>query len=507
MAQPLQSINLIAPGFKGVNTEDSPIAQDTSFADVGDNAVIDKRGRIAARRGVTAVTSDYSELNGQPVSRIHHFYDDLDNEEVFTAGNNKIMSGVNVLTDVTPSGYTITGNDWRMLNFNNKAYFFQRGHEPLVYEHGAGLQTFAQVTGAPTEDAYMCHEAVGAYGRLWITDSGSDTQTVYWSDLLIGTDFTGGSSGSINVSKAWPDGFDEVVGIAAHNDLLIIFGEHSILVYKGASSPASMSLQDTIAGVGCIDRSSIQHIGTDVLFLYRSGLKSLGRVVREKSMPISDLSMNVKTELVSVIESNTGIIDSVFSPENSFYLVVFPETKLVYCFDVKGTLENNSFRVTRWPGVPHTSFERLRDGTLYVGTTKGIGEYLGYFDNMKSYRFKYFSPGLTFGDPSKLKMLKTIRPTLVGGDEALVCIKWAYDFSADQKSVCYRIGDNTGYNYNVPETEYMDAKYSGGITTTRKKVNGSGSGNVVTIGVEAEIMGHPLSLQEINVLALIGKTV
>ena len=32
MAQPLQSINLVAPAFKGVNTEDSPIAQDPSYA-------------------------------------------------------------------------------------------------------------------------------------------------------------------------------------------------------------------------------------------------------------------------------------------------------------------------------------------------------------------------------------------------------------------------------------------------------------------------------------------
>ena len=51
MAQPLQSINQVAPAFKGINTEDSPLAQDPSFADVADNAVIDKRGRIAAREG------------------------------------------------------------------------------------------------------------------------------------------------------------------------------------------------------------------------------------------------------------------------------------------------------------------------------------------------------------------------------------------------------------------------------------------------------------------------
>ena len=40
MAQELTSINLVAPAFKGINTEDSPLAQDPSFAEVADNAVI-----------------------------------------------------------------------------------------------------------------------------------------------------------------------------------------------------------------------------------------------------------------------------------------------------------------------------------------------------------------------------------------------------------------------------------------------------------------------------------
>ena len=56
MAQQLQSINLVAPAFKGINTEDSPLAQDPSFAEIADNAVIDKRGRIAARKGYLYVT-------------------------------------------------------------------------------------------------------------------------------------------------------------------------------------------------------------------------------------------------------------------------------------------------------------------------------------------------------------------------------------------------------------------------------------------------------------------
>jgi hypothetical protein len=35
----------------------------------------------------------------------------------------------------------------------------------------------------------------------------------------------------------------------------------------------------------------------------------------------------------------------------------------------------------------------------------------------------------------------------------------------------------------------------------------TGDGSVVTVGLEAQINGQPLSIQEFNVLALIGKTV
>ena len=42
---------------------------------------------------------------------------------------------------------------------------------------------------------------------------------------------------------------------------------------------------------------------------------------------------------------------------------------------------------------------------------------------------------------------------------------------------------------------------------TRRSVQGNGNGGVVTIGIESSINGAVLSIQEINVLALIGKTV
>jgi hypothetical protein len=439
------------------------------------------------------------------VHKIHYFYDDAGNEVVFTAGNNKIMTGTTTLTDATPGSYTITANNWKIVNFNDKAYFFQRGYDPLVYDNATGLRTFTVANGTSTAATLKCHEAIGAYGRMWIVDNATDTQTIYWSDLLDGSDFTNGSSGSIDVSKAWPDGYDEVRALAAHNDLLVIFGKHSILVYQGASSPANMVLADTIAGVGCICRNSVQHIGTDVLFMSNSGLRSLGRTIQEKSLPLSDLSLNIKTELIEVLQARSEPTASVYSPENSFYLIAFPGQSTVYCFDLKGALENGAYRVTRWPSVGHKSFERKTDGTLYIGTSDGIGTYSGYQDNTSSYRFRYYSPGLTFGDPSKIKLLKKVRPTIVGAGGSTVFMKWAYDFETAFKSYNFSIGNQAAALYGIDE--FGIGEYTGGELTTKGSVSGTGHGSVITIGMEAEIDGSALSLQEINVLALMGKTV
>ena len=179
MALPLQSIDLIAPGFKGLNTEDSPLAQDPAFAEVADNAVIDKRGRIASRKGINVLTTNKTVLGTDYLHKVHQFYDDSGNDVIFSTGNNKIMTGTTTLVDVTPGSYTINANNWKIVNFNNKAYFFQRGLEPLVYDNATGLRTFGTVTGATTAATIKCNEAIASFGRLWIADNASEAQTVY----------------------------------------------------------------------------------------------------------------------------------------------------------------------------------------------------------------------------------------------------------------------------------------------------------------------------------------
>jgi len=505
MAQPLQSINLVAPAFQGINTEDSPLAQDTSFAEVADNAIIDRQGRLAARQGNSVITTNKTVLGTDYIHNIHEFYDSAGNEVIFSTGNNKIITGTTTLVDATPGSYTITANDWKIVNFNDKAYFFQRGYDPLVYDNANGLRTFSVVNSSSTNATFKCNEVIAAFGRLFIASNATNDTVIYWSDLLDGDKFTGGSSGSIDVAKAWPNGADKIVALAAHNNLLVVFGEHSIIVYSGASSPASMAISDTVSGVGCVDRKTVQNIGTDLLFLSDDGLRSLGRVIQEKSLPITDASRNVKQDLIAKIKSKTSPATSVYSPENYFYLLGLPDSNLIYCFDLRGRLENGAFRVTKWPSVDFKSFARDRNGDIYIGTVAGIGTYDGFDDNNSSYIFRYTSPGLTFGDPSKLKLLKKIRPTIVGGNNADIILSWTYDFSVQANTSKFRVGTSTPGFYGV--SEYTAVEFTLGDLISRKSLNCTGNGSVVSVGLQTEVNGSSISLQEMNVLALVGKTV
>lgn len=505
MAQELRSINLVAPAFKGVNTEDSPLAQDPSFAEIADNAVIDKRGRIAARKGHDVITTNKTVLGSDSIRAMKEFKDNAGNTKVFSVGNNKIISGTTTLVDETPGSYTITADNWKMVNFNDNTYFFQRAYEPLVYNNTSGsVVKLSTVTGASaTADIPKANEVLSAYGRLWCADISDNKSTVFWSDLLIGQNWTGGTSGSIDISKVWPDGYDEIVALAAHNGLLIIFGKHSIVAYQGAEAPASMTLADTVAGVGCVDRDTVQYTGTDVLFLSHTGLKSFGRAIQEKSLPISSLSGNITKDIIGALQTENQFFRSVYSPEEGFYLLTFVGQDVTYCFDVRGTTENGSYRVTRWVSTGFTSYTRQEDGTLLIGTSKGISEYEGYQDDGSPYRFKYYSPSLTFGDSSRIKILKKLKPTLVGANNATVFLKWAYDFKSSYATAEFTVGDQITGFFGV--SEYTAVEFTGGALTNQKSLNATGYGTSIVVGLEADIDGSQLSLQEINVMALIGK--
>ena len=506
MAQQRQNIYIAAPGFKGLNTQDSPVTQDPAFASVAENAVIDKFGRIAARKGIKKITSSATPLGSSSgIEAVFEFCARNGTKTVFSAGNNKIFTGTSTLSEVTlPGGYSITANNWKIVSFNNDVYFFQSGHAALMSV--AGSTTLTEVADGG-HSAPAANEVLASFGRLWAADVANNSYTVYWSDLLDGDDWHGGSAGSLDITTVWPTGYDEIVALQEFNNFLVIFGKRSILIYSGASTPASMTLSDTITGIGCIARDSIQAIGTDLIFLSDSGLRSLGRVIQEKSNPIGNVSKNVRDTLMASVTSETGIIKSVYSPEESFYLLLLPTSSEVYVFDMRGTLEDGSYRATTWKDVSLLCGTRTTGGLLYLGSSKGINQYDGFLDDTASYTIKYFTNPMSFGDPSKIKMLKEISFTVIGGSESQVVGNWAYDYREDYSTQSFTIAKSQQAEYGISEYNVATSQYGVTNVIDIARVKATGSGKVATIGIEATIDGGSLSIQELNTEALLGRLI
>jgi hypothetical protein len=220
-------------------------------------------------------------------------------------------------------------------------------------------------------------------------------------------------------------------------------------------------------------------------------------------MPISSLSGNITKDIIDNLQSEQSFFRSVYSPEENFYLLSFVGQNVTYCFDIRTKTANGSYRVTRWPDTGFSAYAKKEDGDLLIGTSNGISQYSGFQDNGQAYRFKYASPGLSFGDSSRIKMVKKLKPTVVGASDTTVFLKWSYDFSGAYAIESFQAANQTPALFGV--SEYNESEFTGGTLVTRKSINATGFGTSVVIGVEAEINSSQLSLQEINVMALIGK--
>ena len=618
MAEELLTGTIAAPGFSGLNTQDSSIQLDSGFALEANNCIIDKYGRIGSRKGWTPVNTTVLSPAGA-VKTIFELVKS-DGNVVFSAANNKIYTGTTTLTaavnttvtnanNTGTTAYTITADNWQIAampydnsgNTSAHAIFTQAGHPLLVYHklptagsgatltvssvNGAGNVTGITVTTGGTNwyvgevltvtggsgsgarftvtsvsgttitgvsitsvgsgytagnvltlvDTGTKHNHTGAYGfqrladistlptgysvttftpncaltafgRLWVANIEGDTQTIYFSDLQNPSEWTTGTAGSLDISTVIPTG-DPIVALAQHNGFLVIFCRRHVVIYAGASNPATMTLQDIVAGVGCIARDSVVSVaGTDLLFLSATGVQSFQRIVQEKSLPFRDVSKNVRDNLIQLVkeEDTEADIKAIYYPTDAFYLLSLPSSGFTYCFDTRGVLENGASRATIWKEINPTAFYVTADRELYLGQKGYIGKYDGYEDNEQTYRMSYFTNYFDFGSSTNNKILKSISVTAIGGSYQPIAVKWGYDYSNNYSSRVIELNGVTIYEYNI--AEYGIAEYSNGIALDRIKIPASGSGTILQLGFESDINGTSLSIQKIDFFLKQGKT-
>lgn len=508
MSKPLKTATIAAPGFYGLNTQESGITLNAGFALEATNCIIDKFGRIGSRKGWTKING--TAFTGQ-VRAIAEYTKSDGTLEILYAANSKLWrlesDGTSTeLTDADLTPITISDDDWQIICYNNYAVFVQADHT-MVYYDGTG-DTYSEYTAAPGSTTPTCGAA--CFNRVWIADG----STVYWSKILEPQTFTGTGSGFLNIKEIFGED-DEVVAITSYNNRLVIFGRRNIAFFANAEDPTSLDFQmvDHIKGIGCIARDSVQNAGTEVVFLSADGVRTLGRTIQEVSSPIGDVSRNVRDEVVQYAQSeNEYRIKSVFSQENAFYLLTLPSTGYTYCFDMRGTMEGGARRVTRWTNITPSAYCVRKNEDLLVGQNGYVAKYDGYNDNTATYRMLYYTNYFDFGDATVESILKKLRLVLIGSTEQEAALKWAFDYDTDYRSIPFQLAEGITSEFNVDEYFSDDAtdneaEYSTGTILDNISLNLGGKGAVLQIGMEADVNGGALSLQKMDIFAKDGKLI
>jgi hypothetical protein len=598
----------------GLNTQDSSVTLESGYASVANNCIIDKYGRLGARKGwdlltsptnavvtgsistttltVSAVTSGTLSIGvvlsgtgitvgttitalgtgtggtgtytvsasqtvssttvtasnplttGTNIESIFEFKTVGGSISYLCSGDGKLFSTTDNVTltrkfvfgtDATGPAVlatqpTYSSNRWQWAALpegsgpvaESYAFAAQGGNQLLVYREGghAGAFVFQRVgtdygtmpSGVTSFDPDC---VLAAFGRIWVAGLTDNKTTVYHSALLNGAHFTGTGTGLLDVG-AMVGQNDDVVALAQHNKYLIIFCRNNILVYGNKVAgqtvdAATIELLDTIKGVGCIARDSVQHTGSDLIFLSKSGVRSLNRTIQENTMPLRELSLNIRDELVGylTVETLTNIKSGYFE-RDAFYLITFPGSNTMVYFDLRNILPNGAARATIWnnnAGITYKAFCSTEDRKLLFGVPNGIAEYTGYLDNTATYTMKYYTSNSDIGAPTQSKMLKKANLVVIGNGDQDFAFKYGYDYTLNFQSVnvLQNLGSSSFSKFNTT-AKYNISKYaSAGIGVNTISMPLSGSGKVIQFGVEATVNSNAVSIQKIDVYLKTGK--
>ena len=506
----LVPIQLTVPGFKGLNTQQAAGILGPEWATVLKNAVIDSNNRLAARKGWDDQTSSAATA---PFVQIAEYLTNTGTSHLVGTTATQVFSSLDngqTWSDVTGTASFSSGN-WQMMMFNETLLGFQAGQAMLVYD-GANCSQLSEAS-MPLGGIGLC-----AFGRVWVVDE--DGVTVKYSGLLDHTDWSSDDSGQIQVQNVWPN-TDTVQALAAFNGTLVAFGKDNILIWSDGQGsavgidPIQVYVIDTLSGVGCRARDSVQNVNGDIWFLSEQGLQSLARVVQQKSNPLQNLSYNVQDDLLATSDATVSAdVRSVFSPRDRLYLLSFPravggsEVGTTYAFDTRGLLEDQSARcLGKWSQLVPTAVARKQEtGTLYIALRAHeghVGTYDSRLDGDNSFPFEYQSGWLDLTQQAYLLIPKRINALFYLDRSLIVNIKWAFDFSTTFQSQAFTFEATAPSQYGI--AQYGLGQYGAGVSLIEAKSQTTRTGEYIKLGISAVIDDTIMSLQQLELFAKIGR--
>ena len=320
--------------------------------------------------------------------------------------------------------------------------------EIIITDRGSGVKPmYFKMTGsgALSGRTYFCKEITvssSVYPKycvvhdkhLVVGGAATAPNTIYYSGTSDIDDFTSSGSGSIVLD-------DKVVGLKSFRDDLIIFCLTSIYKLENINNSSTITITPITKNVGCLDGSSIQEIGRDLVFLSSDGIRTVAGTARIGDVELGSVSRQIQS-LVSSLASNINtyrISSTVLRGKSQYRL--FYSTSTGSTSTSKGfigTLTPNGFEWSETLGIQahaitsgldNDGVEQIyhgdKDGYVYNHDTGSSFTPAGTDTNIVA---EYETPNLDFGDAGTRKTLQYVKMSLSPEGDVQPTLRVRYDY-------------------------------------------------------------------------------
>lgn len=301
-------------------------------------------------------------------------------------------SSVDYTVEVSSITTTINAND--TLNFETQTMA------------PAAADSYTVKVDSPPPTAFKSHTHKG---RVWYIERANKLLATHSaldnpSDVMSKND-----AGYLDFQFLLPEG-DDLLDIWTFVDLIVFCFRQHMAIYSGSTPSGTNSdfqlvqLLDT----GVVGTDTGQALGSDIAFLYDSGVKSLRQVVTTGKMNINDVSRHVDPSIRAKIKNNmTGAFSSAHYPRRGWYLMQTADIIWIYSYPWKSW-----FRLT---GADINYMFTTADGKLYFCGRNG---FLYLFDDVwafdgQGYTWRWQTAWLALtrlGNNINLKMMEVFTP-------------------------------------------------------------------------------------------------
>ena len=528
MPSKLVELEIARPGVFGVNTSASGDVMPKEYSVKADNFVFSDEGYLEARHG--SLRTHASGVTGT-VRKIYETKNELGADLIIFATATKIYrKTAGAPVDITGTAVCTAGN-WKFSNLNNEIFGTQAGHAAIkLGTPSSGVFAPATFTGTDKPTEINIIDSMAAFGRLWHL---YDDKLTY-SSLLLPEDYdpTGADAGYFNLTASYLKGKARPTAISEFNGNLLVFTDNNVTVWESPFNPngtttgvTPMGVLETIGGVGCVARDSIQYTQNDILFLSEQGVTSLSRVVQEKSMPLNRYSDNVKSDIQGLIrEVDTDTIWSAYLEAKGIYFIGSPSSTKAYLIDTSGALPDGSYRTLTWSKTIH-EMEVVHEGQLTASDdawaavlisdeASYLSQCKGYTDHTpqngiggSSYLLTWESAWSSILEDFEnyLKMPKKLGVVVKGTGAVNFAINLAFDYGdfTDSKARTATLTLSSPATYGT--ATYNVSTYGGAAAIRESKFMGFGSGRIMKTKITSTVDGNNISMQRVSIKSKIGK--